>query len=357
MEKITLPLKIKEVDSDQSENFTFKGHLAAFNNVDHDGDVIKKGAFAEWLMESKEQKKESIPVFWSHHSSEPIGIFPLSDMVEDDKGLFVKGILPKDDTFVSGRVIPQMRIGSVSKMSIGYRIRDFEYDGDIRTLKSLSLWEGSLVALPANEDASVTSFKTVTPFEDLPLDGREKRWDADAALGRVQEWAGILQNDDLSDPDAQLKYRKAFFFFNAEDADLFGAYKLPFADIVDGTLKAVPRGIFAAAAAVNGARGGVYLPSYERPAVMRNIERYYDKMGLESPFGKSFRLDDFNIDERSLEKIFREGARFSGKMAKAVVSAIKQAGLREVMSPLSRDAEQAQILEAMDNVLNKIKRR
>ena len=44
MEKITLPLEVKEVDN-KSDVFTFEGHLAAFNNIDHYGDRIVKGAF------------------------------------------------------------------------------------------------------------------------------------------------------------------------------------------------------------------------------------------------------------------------------------------------------------------------
>ena len=357
MERITLPLEVKQVSGDES-TFSFEGHLAAFDNVDHDGDVIIKGAFADWLNKSLKDNKENIPIFWSHNSSEPVGVFPLKNMKEDNLGLLVKGVLPKDDTFVSGRVIPQMRIGSVRKMSIGYRIKDYDFEGDVRILKSIALWEGSLVTLPANENASVTSFKSITPYGDLPLASRDRPWDSDAAIGRLREWAGVNGDDgSLSDPEVQARYKQAFFWYDEADSDLLGGYKLPFADIINDELKAVPRAIFSAAGVLRGARGGVYIPRDERPGVIRNVEKYYDKLGLDSPFGKSFRIDDFSsIDERNLEKILKSGASFSNKMAKALISIIKQAGLREVEQK-QRDADNDhKIMEALTEVMNKIKR-
>lgn len=352
MEKIILPLDIKETKSDENI-FTFEGHLAAFENVDLDNDVIEKGAFKNWMGSSE---SKMIPVFWSHKSDTPIGIMPIEDMSEDDHGLFVKGSLPKDDTFVSGRVIPQMRIGSVAKMSIGYKVKDYEYKGTTRHLKAIDLYEGSLVALPANPKASITAFKSITPFGNLALADRTKPWDSEAAIGRLRQWAGIGSDNDLSDPDVQRNYRQGFFWYDGYDPDLLSSYKLPFADVVDDRLQAVPRGIFAAAAALQGARGGVMLPIDDRPGVIRNVERYYDKMGMESPFGKFFRIDDLgSIDPRTTERLLKTGARFSSKSAKALVSAITAAGLRDADSDAQRDVDQDMLIKHIDDILNKIK--
>lgn len=357
MDKITLPLEIKEFGQDD-DNFTFEGHLAVFGNVDFGGDIIEPGAFSEFLEKSKSAGEKSIPIFWVHKSNEPVGIFPIEHMVEDAKGLFVKGIMPRSDTFVSGRVIPQMRVGSVAKMSIGYDAQDFEMDADyIRRIQKIHLWEGSLVPVAMNDEARITAMKAVVPFGDLPLAERTRLWDSTSAIGRVREWAGADGDGDLSDPDVQAKYKQAFFYYDRADADLFGAYKLPFADIIDGRLTAVPRGIFSAAAALQGARGGVFLPSEDRPGIVRNVEKYYEKMDMESPFSKAFRLDDLTcVDERTLEKILRSGARFSAKMAPAIISAIKSAGLRDEESKGLRDGEEnaEAIVNEIDNVLKKI---
>lgn len=356
MQKSVFDFDVKQIGNEKA-NFTLEGHVAAFGNVDHDLDVLEKGAFLPWMEESKSKGKKSVPIFWAHQSREPIGVMPLEYMQEDQKGLFIKGLLPKEDQFVTGRVMPQLRIGSVGKMSMGFTVKDFEYHGNIRHLKSVNLWEGSLVAIPANENAVITEFKSVTPFGDLPLADRQRVWDSNAAIGRVRQWVGINEPEDLVDPDAQKKYRQAFFWYDGADPDLLGGYKLPFADIINGRLTAVPRAIFAAAGALQGARGGVYIFEHDRPGVVRNVERYYEKMNLESPFGKSFRIDDLaSIDERTLEKIFKTGACFGHKLSCAVISAIKSAGLRDVVEPSKRDVVDDSILMAkMNEILNNIR--
>ena len=360
MDKLIVPLKIKGISEDEhKDHFIFKGHLAVFNNIDGGDDKIIPGAFKDFLSESKEKKEEVVPIFWVHKSSEPVGVFPISEMLEDSKGLAVTGLMPKDDTFVSGRVIPQMKIGSVRKMSIGYDTRDYNMDGRVRELLKIHLWEGSLVPLAMNDQATITDFKAVVPFGDLPLADRSRRWDATSALGRVREWAGMDDGDEgsLEDPDVQNNYKKAFFYFDSEDPDMLGSYKLPFADIIDGKLTAIPRGIFAAAAAMQGARGGVFLPDRDQPGVTRNIEKYYEKLGMESPFSKAFRLDDLScVDERTLEKILKGGVKFSNKMAPAIISAIKLAGLRDVDTDSLRDEENnAIVLTRIDEILTNIK--
>lgn len=121
---------------------------------------------------------------------------------------------------------------------------------------------------------------TATRFEDLPLANRDRSWDGDAAEDRVRRWAGAE-----SAPNA--RYRKAFLWYDADRADEFTAYKLPIADIIDGTLKAVPRGIMAAAGVIEGARGGVDLPRRDVQSVKRTIARYYAKLGETAPWEKA----------------------------------------------------------------------
>ena len=141
---------------DDLEVFEFKGYASTFGNVDRGADVVKQGAFADFLRQSK-ASGDVLPVLWQHNFGEPVGIY--LDMFEDDKGLFVHGIMPKSDTFVAGRVIPQMQVGSVRKMSIGYFINDMSWEGDIRQLEKLGLYEVSLVTIPMNTEADVTEMK------------------------------------------------------------------------------------------------------------------------------------------------------------------------------------------------------
>ena len=107
---------------------------------------------------------------------------------------------------------------------------------------------------------------------DLPLGNRDDEWDASAAEGRVRTWASSDGNVDWE------KYGKAFFYVDASAPDKFGSYKLQFADVVGSTLTAIPRGIFAVAGVLAGARGGVDIPSDEQDAIKDKVAEYYDKM-------------------------------------------------------------------------------
>ena len=112
---------------------------------------------------------------------------------------------------------------------------------------------------------------TVTKFQDLPLADRDRAWDGDAADKRVRKWA-----DAQDEPNA--RYRDAHVWYDADQDDEFGAYKLLIADIVDGRLKAVPRAVMSAGGIMQGARGGVDLPRDDIDRVKSHLAKYYAKM-------------------------------------------------------------------------------
>jgi len=117
----------------------------------------------------------------------------------------------------------------------------------------------------------------VTSFQDLPLADRDREWDGAAAEKRVRAWA-----DAQDEPNA--KYRDAHVWYDADAKENFTAYKLLIADVVDGRLKAVPRGFFAAAAVMQGSRGGVDLPAKDRDRVKSHLAKYYAKLGETPPW-------------------------------------------------------------------------
>jgi hypothetical protein len=119
----------------------------------------------------------------------------------------------------------------------------------------------------------------VTTFQDLPLASRDREWDGAAAEKRVRSWA-----DAQDEPNE--KYRNAHLWYDADRKDRFTAYKLLYADVVDGQLKAVPRGIMAAAGVLDGARGGVDIPSSDVDRAKNHVKRYYEKMGDDAPWEK-----------------------------------------------------------------------
>jgi len=117
----------------------------------------------------------------------------------------------------------------------------------------------------------------VTAFQDLPLADRDREWDGTAAEKRVRDWAGA--QDEPNE-----KYRDAHVWYDAEKKENFGSYKLLVADVVDGRLRAVPRGVMAAGNVMEGSRGGVDLPENDIDRVKSHLAKYYSKMGDTAPW-------------------------------------------------------------------------
>jgi hypothetical protein len=117
----------------------------------------------------------------------------------------------------------------------------------------------------------------VTAFQDLPLADRGREWDGAAAEKRVRRWAGAEDGPNE-------KYRDAHVWYDADSKDNFTAYKLLIADVVDGRLMAVPRGVMAAGGIMQGSRGGVDLPPKDVGRVKSHLAKYYAKMDDEAPW-------------------------------------------------------------------------
>ena len=117
----------------------------------------------------------------------------------------------------------------------------------------------------------------VTAFGDLPLADRDRAWDGDAAEKRVRAWAN-------AEDEPNEKYRDAHVWYDADAKENFTAYKLLIADVIDGRLRAVPRGVFAAAAVMQGSRGGVDVPDKDRDRIKSHLAKYYKKLDETPPW-------------------------------------------------------------------------
>ena len=158
LDRINVPFEIKQFDEEDDDFFIFEGFASAFGNLDLVDDIVMPGAFKESI------EKQFPVILWMHNRHEPIGM-PM-ELRETTQGLFIKGKLPKDDDFVSGRVIPQMKVGSIGAMSIGFIALKEEFDLDdprIRKLTKVNLKEISLVTsgFEANPEAIITGFKSL----------------------------------------------------------------------------------------------------------------------------------------------------------------------------------------------------
>lgn len=135
--------------------------------------------------------------------------------------------------------------------------------------------------------------KLVGGARDLPLDDTTK-WDATAAIKRMRKLAGGPDKDNMD----WNKYRRGFARYDPENKETFGAYKLPFADVIDGKLTAIWGGIFRGLAALFGARGGVDVGD-DKKAVYNFLAGYYKRFDKEPPEFKKY-------EEAELKKIFPE---------------------------------------------------
>ncbi|CDM88127.1 Sb5 [Xenorhabdus bovienii] len=180
-QRLDMPLRIKSV-SDSGE---FEGYGSVFGLKDSADDIVLPGAFANTLKQWGE--KGGLPaLLWQHRMDEPIGIY--TEMKEDETGLYLKGRLLIDDDPLAKRAHAHMKAGSLSGLSIGYILKDWEYDRtkEAFLLKDLDLWEVSLVTFPANEDARVSNVKSAFARGDIPNPSRIERVLRDVGLSRSQ---------------------------------------------------------------------------------------------------------------------------------------------------------------------------
>ena len=198
----SLPFEVKDIQEDE-EYFTFDGYASTFGNVDFGDDAIMKGAFMASLA-----KNSSVPVLWQHQMSEPVG--KSIQLNEDEKGLYIKAILPKSDTLVSGRIIPQMKVGSIREMSIGFFTRDSEMDKGIRLIKEIELYEVSLVTKAMNPQALVSGFKSMESIRDIEQSLKDmglSNTEAKTLISKVKEFSTQREVEEKNQREADIKQK------------------------------------------------------------------------------------------------------------------------------------------------------
>ena len=96
--------------------------------------------------------------------------------------------------------------------------------------------------------------------DNRPLKVVDVPWNSGIAIQKVREHTNSLEKPSSS-------YKKAFFWFNAEEPGLFESYKLPFATVQEGELVAVKDAILLI-------HGIPFVPKSERKGVRAQINEY-----------------------------------------------------------------------------------
>jgi HK97 family phage prohead protease len=142
--------KVAEIKSSDS-GFEVAGYVSTYGNVDHGGDVVLHGAFDNCLA-----AKAPVRFLYGHDTKQVLGT-PL-ELRSDDTGLH--GRFKISQTQLGRDIHTLLKDGALDSFSIGYIPTDVEFnDGGERLLKSVDLLECSIVAMPMNEHATVTSVK------------------------------------------------------------------------------------------------------------------------------------------------------------------------------------------------------
>ena len=354
MERKRVPCIATKIDADHG---IVASIVAVFGNVDLAGDIIQPGSFAKTISE----RLGKIRVLDQHRTDSVLSVLgkPLS-LREVGRGELpatllheypdaTGGLLAETQFFLEtpeGQgAFTRLKLGGLNEWSIGFDPVDTDFsevqrEGRkyvVRNLRQCRLWEYSPVVFAANQatttvsakesapmSAATVDHKSVVPYQDLPLAARDRDWDADAAVGRVRTWAGGPDKADVDWP----KYRRAFVWYDSAAAEEYGSYKLPIADILDGALTAIPRGVFACAGALQGARGGVDIPAADVPAAKAHVAKYYGNLDMSPPWESG--------EKDTTPPALRAGRVLSGSNAAAIAEAMAamdaaMAKLNEVM--------------------------
>jgi hypothetical protein len=188
-----------------SETGAFEGYGSIFGNADSYGDRVVKGAFSASLAAHK--AKGTAPVMlWQHNADWPIGVW--SEIREDDRGLYVKGQL-NTETEKGREARSLLTQGAISGLSIGFTApagaRQRLEDGTTE-LRTVDLWEVSLVTFPANDQATVLSAKSINTQADferlLKHAGFANRAAKKLAAGG---WSGLNPETQVAELVAEMK--------------------------------------------------------------------------------------------------------------------------------------------------------
>lgn len=192
MKKKSIEIRTKDF-IDRSEEGVISGYASVFGNVDSYGDIVVKGAFSKFLSELERTGKK-ISVYYGHNMEDPranIGV--VTELKEKDRGLWFKAQLDlSGDTY--GRIVyEQLKDGRLDSMSFGYAIVDAAPTEEGYELRELKLFEVSVVPIPANDQALVTSVKAGRAISRKNMDLIRAAYEA---LGEILDQYGDEEDSE-----------------------------------------------------------------------------------------------------------------------------------------------------------------
>jgi HK97 family phage prohead protease/HK97 family phage major capsid protein len=147
-------------DDDEDQSIIIEGY-ASTNDKDRHGDVVPSSVWEKGL---EDYLKNPIILAYHNHT------MPVGKMVEhkvDAKGLWIQARI----TDAAGDVYKLIKKGILSAFSIGFRIKDAEYNqaAEVFLVKDLELHEISVVSVPANQNTLFNLAKSFDNDEEYSL--------------------------------------------------------------------------------------------------------------------------------------------------------------------------------------------
>lgn len=177
------------------------GYGARTGNKDLHGDVIEKGAFVDVA-------SSNIPMLREHDPNQLIGLWHMG--VEKDQGFWVEGKIDLEDDDAK-KAHRQAKAGLLKGLSIGFLpdrksvVWDLE-NGIRKIVKIKTLFEVSLVVIPANPRAQIQNVKSITDTLFTPrmferFLKHEKNLSAQQAKTLTNEFKKFIQGNINLDED------------------------------------------------------------------------------------------------------------------------------------------------------------
>lgn len=162
-EILSVPFEVKFVG--EAKTGELEGHGAVYANIDDGGDMFAPGAFTLALKKLKANGRA--PSMYMQHGAilgadpRPVGMW--TSVVEDEKGLAVKGRLVGLDTETGRYNHALVKEGAMTGLSVGFKAIKTDYPkkagGPRRLIKEADLFEISIVDQPMNTLARIGQVK------------------------------------------------------------------------------------------------------------------------------------------------------------------------------------------------------
>lgn len=144
----------------EDDSIMIEGY-ASTNDKDRQGDVVPAGV---WKSGMANYLKNPIILAYHNHTM-PIG--KMVDYKADEHGLWIKAQIPSE----VGDIYKLIKKGILSAFSIGFRVKDAEYEQASETfmIKDLELHEISVVSVPANQNTLFSLAKAFDSAQEFEL--------------------------------------------------------------------------------------------------------------------------------------------------------------------------------------------